>query len=192
MELRKIFPVLILSLAFVVGNGCDSEDAAVEAILYEGPMQEGDSILTLYSDSAIVRVMVKAPKQLLFEDGDQEFPEGIYIQFFEPDGSVTSTLKADHGYLFQDEKRYTGVGNIIVESLKDKNKLLTDTLHWSQAEAKFYTKARVTIIEEADTLRGQGLEASQDFSTYTILKPEGTILSEEPEKNTEGDINENN
>lgn len=141
---------------------------------FEGPLLESDSIRMLYSDSAIVIIMLEAPKQYTFANDDREFPEGIYIEFYEKDGSVSSTLKADHGFQFQKENRFTGVGNVVVEGLKDNNKLLTDTLHWSPAEEKVYTKARVTIIEAEDTLRGMGLEADQDFSSYTILQPEGS------------------
>lgn len=161
---------------------CDSEEVEQEQEPFSGPLLEADSIRILYSDSAVVRIMVKAPKQFEYESGDREFPQGIYIEFYETDGSVSSTLEADHGFFFSEESRYTGVGDVRVNSLKDDKKLLTDTLHWSQPEEKVYTKARVTIIEEADTLRGQGLEAAQDFSSYTILKPEGTTLLDEEEE----------
>lgn len=193
MEIRKIFPVLLVPVILLLAWGCKEEEAPEEQIVYDGPLIEGDSVRTLYSDSAIVRVMVEAPKQLQFEDGDQEFPSGIFIRFYDPDGSISSTLKADHGYFFAEEKRYTGVGNIKVESLKENNRLFTDTLHWSQPDAKVYTKAHVTIIEELDTLRGTGLEAAQDFSSYTILQPEGsTVLNEDPEEDLEEEEDEEN
>ena len=191
MKIRKIIPFILILSAFISLYGCDSKDSDGPPVVYDGPMLEWDSVRILHSDSAIVKVVVEAPKQILFEDGDQEFPEGIFIRFYETDGTISSTLKADHGYLFGQEKRYTGVGNVVVEGLKDKNRLFTDTLHWSQTEAKVYTKARVTIIEDTDTLRGQGLEAAQDFSSYTILKSEGsTTIKESPADSTARDINE--
>ena len=182
MEIRKIFPAFWLFILLMSVLACNTEEEAKETIVYDGPLLWGDSVRTLYSDSGIVRVIVESPKQLTFDGGDQEFPEGIFIRFFEPDGTLSATLKADEGYRFAEENRYTGIGNIVVEGLKEKNILLTDTLHWSPPEEKVYTKAPVTIIEELDTLRGKGLEAAQDFSTYTILQPEGsTILNEDPE-----------
>lgn len=175
--MRKIFLYIAALCAWaVIGTACSSDELNTEPVVYDGPLVQADSIRTLYSDSAIVRVMVEAPKQYQFESGDQEFPEGIYIEFYEPDGAVSSTLLADYGFYFREEERYTGIGNIVVESRKENNKLLTDTLHWSVPEEKVYTKSFVTIIEEADTLRGHGLEAAQDFSSYTILKPDGTTV----------------
>lgn len=191
MELKKIIPVLLIPLALLTLYGCDSKESAGPAIVYEGPLLEWDSVRILHSDSAVVRVVVEAPKQYLFEDEDQEFPEGIFIRFFEPDGTVSSTLKADHGYSFGKEKRYTGVGNVVVKKMQDKSTVLTDTLHWDQIEGKIYTKAHVTIIEETDTLRGQGLEAAQDLSTYTILKSEGSrTIKDSPADTTAIDNNE--
>lgn len=183
-----------MSLSFVVllAVACNKDDENQEPVVYDGPLNWSDSIRTLYSDSAIVIVKVEAAKQIQFETGDLEFPEGILIHFYEKDGSPSSTLKADHGYYFREEDRYTGVGNIVVESIKDQNTILTDTLHWSPPEEKVYTKAKVIIIEASDTLRGQGLEANQDFSSYTILKPEGSRILNEDLEDSEEELDEEN
>lgn len=171
---------LLFSLLFW---SCDEKQAAVEEVVYTGPLLEADSIKILYSDSALVRVRVQAAKQYEYENGNREFPEGIYVEFFEPDGSVSSTLQADKGYYFRENDRYTGVGNVRVIGVKDNNKLFTDTLHWSQPTERVYTKAPVLITEGPDTLRGIGLEANQNFTTYTILEPVGTTLLEESQNN---------
>lgn len=178
------------AFAFIAAlPACGTDDVQEELEPFTGPLLEADSIRTLYSDSAVVRIQVQAPKQFEYQNGDREFPQGIYIEFYETDGKISSTLVADHGFFFVEENRYTGIGDIQVESVKDNKKLLTDTLHWSQPDAKIYTKAKVTIIEEGDTLRGMGLEAAQDFSSYTILKAEGSTLLDEEEPEEETDEN---
>lgn len=190
MRKKDLLVVGVITL-FGALSACGGEEVEQEVEPFTGPLLEADSIRTLYSDSAVVRVMVQGPKQFQFQNGDQEFPEGIYIEFYESDGSTSSTLVANHGFFFVEENRYTGIGDIEVISVKDNKKLLTDTLHWSQPDEKVYTKSRVTIIEEGDTLRGQGLEAAQDFSSYTILKPEGSTLLVDEEE-AEEETNENN
>ena len=157
--------------------GCNGKEEVSEVIVFDGPLLEADSVQTLYSDSAVVRVQVKAPKQYDYGNGNREFPHGMYVEFFEPDGSVSATLEADKGYYFKESDRYTAVGNVVIDGRKENNRLNTDTLHWSPPTKRIYTKARVMIISEgSDTVRGLGLEAAQDFSTYTILQPEGTTL----------------
>ncbi|AHM61021.1 hypothetical protein D770_13835 [Flammeovirgaceae bacterium 311] len=170
---ESIISFILFSVLFW---SCNGKEDVTDVTVYEGPLVELDSVQTLYSDSAVVRVQVKAPKQYEFENGNREFPAGLYVEFFDPDGSVSSTLLADKGYYFKDKDRYTAVGNVVIEGKKEDNRLDTDTLHWSPPTARIYTKARVRITEQQDTLRGLGLEANQDFSSYTILNPEGSTL----------------
>lgn len=195
MVMRRLSFVLISAVCMIlVVVSCGREDVKKEPIVYEGPLVEADNVRTLYSDSGLVRVMVQAPKQYQYESGDQEFPEGIYIEFYEPDGAVSSTLTANRGFFFNEESRYTGIGEVKVVSLKDNNRLLTDTLHYGTKEPfdrQIYTKDRVTIVEGQDTLRGNGLESARDFSSYTILNPEGSTIFEE-EQEEEAEKNENN
>jgi LPS export ABC transporter protein LptC len=162
---------------------CSSNEDLADLPPYMGPMLEADSIETLYSDSAVVRIRVEAPKQYEYDNGNREFPAGIFVEFYEPDGSTSSTLVADKGYYFREKDRYTAVGNVVIDGIKDQNRLQTDTLHWSPPTQRIYTRARVMITEKQDTLWGMGLEAKQDFSEYTILDPEGsTLLSEDDEQ----------
>lgn len=163
--------------------GCNGKEETVDVPAYEGPFLEADSIKMLYSDSAVVRVKVEAPKQYEYLDGNREFPAGLYVEFFEPDGTISSTLTADKGYYFKEKDRWTVVGHVVIDGRKEDNRLNTDTLHWSQTTERVYTKAPVLITEGQDTLRGLGLEAKQDFSTYTILEPDAvTLLDNEDEK----------
>ena len=184
MVMRKWLFVLTAALVPAVFVSCGPEEVKKEPVVYEGPLLEADSVRTLYSDSGLVRVMVQAPKQFEYESGDREFPQGIYIEFYEPDGKVSSTLVANKGFFFSKENRYTGIGDVQVVSVKDKNRLLSDTLHYGVKEPferQIYTNDSVTIVEGTDTLRGTGLEAARDFSSYTILNPIGSTVFEEDE-----------
>lgn len=177
---KSLLGFLLLSLLVW---SCGGKEDTAEVPDYTGPLIEADSIQIYYSDSAVVRVRVKAPKQYEFIDGNREFPQGIYVEFYEPDGTVSSTLTASKGYYFKDQDRYTAVEDVVIEGRKDNNHLFTDTLHWSPPTERVYTKAPVLITENQDTLRGLGLEAKQDFSTYTILKPDAvTLLDDENEQ----------
>ena len=168
--------ILYFILALVLFSACrkKQKQASTEGS-YTGPLLSADSIEILYSDSALVVIRLQAAKQFEYESGNREFPEGIFVEFFEKDGTISSTLEADKGYFFREQDRYTAVGNVVIDSKKEDNQLYTDTLHWSPPTEKVYTKAKVLIVQGPDTLRGQGLEAAQDFSTYEIMKPEGNL-----------------
>jgi hypothetical protein len=51
----------------------------------------------------------------------------------------------------------------------------TEELNWVPAKQKIFTDKFVTIQTKEEVLKGQGLEAKQDFSSYRILKPTGTF-----------------
>jgi hypothetical protein len=63
-----------------------------------------------------------------------------------------------------------------------KNEQLnTEELFWKPSQQKIFTDKFVTIRQEGDVIYGQGLEAKQDMSDYTILKPEGEFEVNEDE-----------
>lgn len=166
------FISLVLVASF---SGCRENTGVDNVTPYEGPLLEVSNMQTLYSDSAIVKVKVQAKKQLEFENGDREFPEGIYIEFYDVNGKISSTLKADKGYFDKKEKLYTGIGDVEVNSYEKDEKLNTEELHWKQDKEEIYTDKFVRIETADEILLGEGLTASQDFSNYKILKPTGEL-----------------
>ena len=55
-------------------------------------------------------------------------------------------------------------------------KLETEQLTWSQDSNRVYTDRPVKVIRARDIIYGQGLDAAQDFSRYTIRKITGTLF----------------
>ena len=143
---------------------------------YEGPILEVDGMETIFSDSAKMKVRLKATKELDFENGDKEFPEGVFIEFYE-DGKMTTTLEANIGYYNKKEDLYTGVGDVIVKNSEEKQQLNTEELHWKPKDETIFTEKFVRIESGNEILLGEGLVAHQDFKTYTIIKPTGEIYN---------------
>ncbi len=143
---------------------------------YDGPQVEMDSVETLFSDSALVKIRIKAPKQLNFSNGDKEYPLGVYLEFFDKEGNITSTFKSDRAYFIDADKHYKGEGNVVVINLESGDMLNTEELYWSPGEEKVFTDKFVTINSEGEVHTGEGLIANQDFDNYQIMKPIGTLI----------------
>jgi len=164
-----------------LGAACSTNKTEMaEMPLYEGPTMEIKDVVTLFSDSARVRIRLEAKTRLEFENGDSEFPDGVYIEFYEKDGAKTSTLKADRGEHDAKTNIYRGEGNVVVVSLVNRDELNTEELFWDPMKEKIYTEKFVTIKSEDDVHTGVGMTASQDFSMYEITQPTGTITIEDP------------
>lgn len=138
--------------------------------VYEGPVNSAQNIHILHSDSAVLRSEITAPKQLEFANGNLEFPEGIDIQFFNLNGQLETTMRADKGYFLRDQNLYKGEGNVQVKNLPKDQRLQTEELFWNQAERKIYTEKFVTIQERQTLFNGTGMEADDGFSTYKLKK----------------------
>ncbi len=175
-KLANIVASIILLFALVsCGNNTDVADVSP----YEGPLLEVDNMVTLYSDSAKVRVKVEAKKQLEFESGDSEFPEGVYVEFYDKDQKISSTLRADYGYYTKKENLYKATGDVEVNSFENDQKLNTEELFWTPDKGEIYTDKFVRIETGDELLLGEGLTATQDFSSYKILKPTGELSIEQ-------------
>lgn len=144
---------------------------------------EVDSSTILYSDSAIVRIRIAAPKQFEFDNGNKEFPNKIFIEFFEPTGELSSTLEANTAYYIKETNLYHAVGDVEVIGYLEPQKLNTEELFWDPEDEEIYTEKFVKIETDDQISTGNGLRARQDFSSYRILNPEGTIYLEDSELN---------
>ncbi len=144
-------------------------------------VEVGRDVEILYSDSAIVRVRVTGP--LLHnhsgrERPRQEFPEGIKMDFLQPDLSVRSVLTAKKATRFQEEGRIVARDSVVLTTVKQE-KLETEELIWDERTAKIRTEKFVKVTQPGEIIYGYGLEAEQDFSYWKILVPKGRIKVEQ-------------
>jgi len=154
--------------------GCKTQEAS-EPLEYEGPLQEATDVDMLYSEKDRIKMKLKAKRILEFKNGDQEFPDGLYLEFFDETGQMTSSLKANHAYYFKRDDQWRGRGKVEVKNIPKKQQLNTEELFWRPLTKRIFTEKFVTITLESEVLYGTGLDAMQDLSTYTIKKPEGVF-----------------
>lgn len=173
MRIRlALYLLLVSSLSF---NCSSKTDAVIEIQEYTGPIVETGYAITYYSDSALVKMKMEAPSQLVFRDGDREFPQGLFIEFFDKEGKATSTLKADYCYYTKKEDLYKATGNVVIRNIETSDKLDTEELFWNRKKEEVFTDKFVRIEKDGELHVGVGLEAKQDFSYYKILKSKGTL-----------------
>lgn len=168
----------ILLLFGLAISACNQSDLK-EPIVYDGPQRIAENVETYYTEANIVKVKMKAAVVHEFESGDREFPEGLYLEFYDENGKLESTLRANEAYYFKKENQWRGRGKVEVKNVAKNEQLNTEELFWKPAEEKIFTDKFVTIRQQTDVIYGQGLEAKQDMSDYIIKKPEGEFAVEE-------------
>lgn len=150
-----------------------------EPLVYDGPLRIVENIELFYTEDNHVKVKMIAAEVHEFENEDREFPNGIYLEFYDETGKLESTLRANETYYFKKEHQWRARGKVEVKNLEKNEQLNTEELFWKPAEEKIFTDKFVTIRQQTDVIYGQGLEAKQDMSDYIIKKPEGEFSVED-------------
>lgn len=170
------FFIPLIAVFFIA---CES-DGLKQAETYEGPIRVLLNGNTMRTDSGLAVVRIKSPKRLDYKGGDQEWPDGLFVEIYGKDGkSLQSTFRSDKAIYDSEEDIYKGTGNVVVENFETKDELNTEELFWDRHEEQFYTEKFVTIISDGEIHTGNGLTADQNFDTYTIHDPKGTMTIED-------------
>lgn len=161
--------LLILAVAVA---GCSTSDTK-EPVEYKGPLKEAENVELFYSENNTVKVKMQAELLYEFENGDREFPKGVYMEFYNEFGRLSSTLRANHAFFFKKEEQWRGRGKVEVKNIEKHEQLNTEELFWKPKSKKIFTDKFVTIRQQGDVIYGEGLDANQDLSDYLIKKPAG-------------------
>ncbi len=178
---RLFFIFILLQLI-----ACGKSDV-IQPLEYDGPYREGEQVEMHYSENEVVKVRMLADLVYEFQVGDREFPKGIFMEFFNDEGVLSSTLRANHAYYSKKDNTWKATGKVEVINLEKNEQLNTEELFWRPAKEQIYSESFVTIRMQTEVIYGEGLEAKQDMSSYTIKKPQGEFTiaegSEMPVRN---------
>lgn len=175
----KIFILAIILNIISCENDIDVVNSITSLAEKQLPQSSEKNAEMFYSDSAIVRAKLMAPQldNYTGKKSYMEFPKGVNIIFYGEDKKEQTKLTADYGIGFDDGtgmNKMEAKRNVVVINEKG-NRLNTEHLIWDAITKKIYTKDFVKITTKDETIWGDGLEANQDFSTYEILHPKGSI-----------------
>jgi Protein of unknown function (DUF1239). len=169
--LRRGLSLALMSVCVILVS-CSTKEIA-KPVLYEGPLREGEEITMQYTEKDQMKMVLKAKKFFEFQNGDKEFPEGVYLEFYDDFGKLTSTLQANHAFYFKGEDKWRARGKVEVKNIEKKEQLNSEELFWKPTTKRIFTDKFVTIRQENEVLFGTGLDAAQDLSTYKISNLEG-------------------
>ena len=80
--LRAVFASLVLLV-----SSCNQSEIK-EPVVYDGPMRIGENVELYYTEDNQVKVKMIAALVYEFENGDREFPKGLYLEFFDETGKL--------------------------------------------------------------------------------------------------------
>ncbi|WP_018343497.1 LPS export ABC transporter periplasmic protein LptC [Cytophaga aurantiaca] len=167
--------LIFFSTACMVSCAPKVEQTAVYIAPYAGPMMTATNIETIYSDSGETKLILKAPVQLLLQNSDREFPKGVYVEFFDEQKDPKAILTSNYAIFYKEKNLYKISGNVVIDNKRDGKKMSTEELFWSPATKKIYTDKFLVIETANEIVKGNGMDATQDFSSYTIRTVTGIV-----------------
>jgi LPS export ABC transporter protein LptC len=168
--------MLILGVALLAA--CQKTEVIAPQI-YDGPIREAENIEMVQTDKEKITVRVRAKRIHEFQNGDRQFPEGIYIEFYDEVGGIASTLSANSAFFYKIDNKWLGQGKVEVKNIQKREQLNTEELLWFPITKKITTDKFVTVRTGNEVLYGTGLQANQDMSDYVISKVEGEFAIED-------------
>ena len=141
------------------------------------PVETLQNAKLIYSDSAIVRVVLNAAQmdRYVGDESYLEITKGLQVQFFNPSGSKQSELTALYAKIDEERNLMEAKNTVKVKNVNG-DLLETEHLLWNEKTEMIYTQEFVKITTKDEVIYGKGLESNQDFSKYTIKKISGTIM----------------
>ncbi len=164
-------------------GGCENDLAEVQRFVSkeEVYVETAQEVEMFYSDSAVIRMRIRAPRLLRHIDRSnprQEFPDGLVAEFFGSNLRTTSRLSAKYAVHFENKNRIELRDSIVWVSTKGE-RLETDELIWEEDRGRVFTNRFVTITRPDEIIYGYGFESNRDFTEWTIRAIEGRLKLKE-------------
>jgi LPS export ABC transporter protein LptC len=159
---------------------CENSMSEIQrvSIDYNTPDEISKSLRLVYADSAKTKIELYAAYTEKV-NGRQEITklkDSLRVNFFDKKGKKVSTLFALYGEINDVKNMIYVKDSVRFYNFERKQMVETEALYWNRSDSSIYTEGQV-IVKSPDGLAiGTGFKTKQDFSKYTILKPEGQIL----------------
>ncbi len=181
-QLNRKYLKTPLSIAILLGAAmlfsCKTDLQTIENItrVDDSPVESAYNIEIIYSEAARIKMVLTAPRMDRYE-GEKNFmemPEGVQVLFYDSLMNVSSSMTANYAISHDDDERVEAQNDVVVINELNE-KLNTEQLIWDQKSGMIFSDKFVKITTEDEVLYGEGLEADERFSQWTITKPRGTF-----------------
>lgn len=139
------------------------------------PSMTTHNVNTLISDSGVTQYKIVSPVWYVYDELDTPcwtFPEGLYLEKFDPKFRVVATVAADSATYLTRQKLWRLEGNVEMTKVP-KELYLSQRIFWDQRIGKIYSDTFVHIETATHVLEGTGFESNQNLTVYRVLHPTG-------------------
>ena len=169
-----LFLLFIISTIFSCREKADDSKA-----VYVGPKSELFGIDMVYSDSARKVVRMVTEEQLTLASEDRVYPKEMKLWFYDKTGKITSEVRGDSAHFYRQKNTYKLIGHVVIHNIEKGEILKTEEFNWLPVEKRIFTDKAVQLRTRTELVNGVGLDAAQDFSSYSLRKVRNSVVAVE-------------
>ncbi len=161
--------------------GCDSDRAGAPGsgvvIAANAPDQESWNTTLTYTENGRLKVrLVTAHARRYLDRMETLLDSGVYVEFYDVDGTVNATLLADSARIDDRTQDMAAFGSVHVDSRRNRTTVDTETIFYDRDADSLRSDSRVYLDDEARgrTLQGVGFRSDAALHGYTIYSASGT------------------
>jgi LPS export ABC transporter protein LptC len=179
-SIKYCFVLFLISGMLLIYTSCKKKDINIiqyQINLAELPVETGKDIVFIYSDSGIVKAVLKTPLMKKFTNKEEpyiEMPQGVNVRFFDSRQNENGFLRADYGIQYMNRKTVEVKNNVLLVNTKGDT-LNTEHLIWDERKNRIFSKKYVRVKTEKELIVGEGFESNPDFTKYEFKNIKGQI-----------------
>lgn len=172
-------PILFGVLAFLAACENDIKEVQELTAKQDSAIVSAKNVEMKYTINAHLNVLMTAPvlDRYIEQDGKSytDFPKGMHITFFNEEGEISSTIRANYSIYYESEGIWEA--QFDVEAVNEKGeKLNTEYLVWNQKTEKISTDRFVKMTTNDGIIYGDdGFISNQDFTEWEVINGRGVI-----------------
>lgn len=177
-------PYQIVSLAaFLICcffiSGCENSDKDILALTSRRiGVEEAINVSINYTLSGKIKSRLTAPLMLRHQDSIPfiEFTKSVHGDFYDDQLVIETKLDANYGRYIESQSLVFMKDSVRVFN-KFGDTLYCSELYWDRNKTgkEFYTNKPVRIRTKSHTENGGGMDAPQDFHSWHLVNPVGTV-----------------
>jgi len=160
---------------------CNSENRNSQLLEFEGkyPDESAENMTITVSDSGKTVFIVKTPMLNRYNSPDSTYldcPKGIVIHSFNDYGRKQAVITANYACQVNNNL-YKATDNVIIYDLISGDSVITDEVIWDQRKRSIYSTKTVKQVKRDGSVNyGDGFNADERFTRYTIIHPHGEMV----------------
>ena len=178
---------IIVLLGAIMLLACKNDIKEVNALAEreKRPDMTGENLELIYSDSARIKYRVLAPEYIKVngeKEKYEEFPKGIHVISYDPEGKMIGSIKAKYAKKLEDEMLWEARNEVVIINAEGK-KLETELLYWDMKKELIYSDRYVKLSADGQIIEGNnGFHSDQNLNHPVFENISGSIEVEKQQR----------